>query len=227
MNNKKYYYGVAIVIVLFGAFAIYEISKKINNKTIVDDDRHLVGKGDNVKMVKNGKAPKFSFTDQNGKTITNKDYDGKVYVVEFFFTTCPSICPLMNRNMVKIQNEFITKKDFGIVSITIDPEHDTPEVLKEYAERYGVTSENWHFLTGDKKEIYELANNGFHIAVEVGDDSRGSKDLQHSGLFALIDKSGNLVSRIDNFGNPVFYYSGLDDESVKQLMVDISIQLRK
>src|SRR5690606_13296483 len=98
-------------------------------------------------MAVTGAIPEFSFTNQNGKTITNESYKGKVYVVEFFFSTCPSICPIMNRNMKKLQDAFYGNPNFGIASFTIDPKTDTPEVLKIYAENYGATHPNWHFLT--------------------------------------------------------------------------------
>lgn len=225
MKNKKYLIGLTVTILFFGFMTVRMVSKKIQNDTVVDQDRHMVGMEDYIEMTTFGKAPSFSFTDQNGKTITNEDYKGKVYVLEFFFATCPSICPVMNTNMVKIQNEFITQKDFGLASITINPENDTPEVLKNYAEKYGVTNPNWHFLTGDRAEIFKLANEGFNIYVGEGSMENGG--FEHSGLFALIDKEGNMVSRKDKNGNPIFYYNGLDDLEVKNLMNDIAIELRK
>lgn len=225
MKNKKYLIGLTVIILFFGFMTVRMVSKKIQNDTVVDQDRHMVGMEDYIEMTTVGKAPNFSFTDQNGQIITNEDYKGKVYVLEFFFATCPSICPVMNKNMVKIQNEFITQKDFGLVSITINPENDTPEVLKNYAEKYGVTNPNWHFLTGDRTEIFKLANEGFNIYVGEGAIENGG--FEHSGLFALIDKNGNIVSRKDKYGNPIFYYNGLDDLEVKNLMNDIAIELRK
>ncbi|SFU57473.1 protein SCO1/2 [Pustulibacterium marinum] len=225
MKDKKYVIGLIIIVLIFGFLTVRMISKKVQNDTIVDDDRHMVGMEDYIEMTTMGKAPEFSFTDQNGNTITNKDYEGKVYVLEFFFATCPSICPVMNQNLIKIQNEFITKKNFGIASITINPENDTPEVLKNYADKYGVKNPNWHFLTGDRDDIFELANSGFNIYVGEGDVSNGG--FEHSGLFALIDKNGNIVSRKDKYGNPIVYYDGLEDDGIRDLMNDIAIELRK
>lgn len=224
MKNKAYYIGLAVVILIFGFLTVRMVSKKIGFNSVVDDDRHRVGAEEYVDMVKWGKVPHFEFTDQNGKTISTDDYKGKVYVVEFFFVSCPSICPIQNKNMVKIQNEFLTKKDFGIASITIDPEHDTPEVLKNYAEHYGAIHENWHFLQGTQKQVFDLANE-FHIGVGFGDAANGG--FEHAGLFALIDKEGNIVCRKDKYGNPIGYYDGLEDESIKNLITDIGIQLRK
>ncbi len=165
-------------------------------------------------MVRVKKVPEFSFTDQNGKTITNKDYLGKVYVVEFFFTTCPTICPKMNANLIQIQNDFEGyKDDFGVASFTINPDHDTPEVLKAYAEQYGVTNPNWHLMTGDQDAIYELANEGFNLYVGQNDEVEGG--FEHSGNFALIDKNGFIRSRMDAFGNPKIFYKGIISEAEK------------
>jgi len=158
-------------------------------------------------------------TDQNNNKITNESYLGKVYVVEFFFTTCPSICPIMNRNMVDIQNEFFGNPNFGIASVSINPEHDTVKILKEHAEKIGVKSSNWHLLTGDKKYIFDIANKGFNLYV--GENKNITAGFEHSGLFALIDKKGNIRCRKDNFGNPVLYYDGLEAKGVKAITEDI------
>jgi protein SCO1/2 len=167
------------------------------------------------------KVPAFSFTNQDGLTITNKDYEGKVYVVEFFFTTCPTICPRMNANLIQIQNSFTAYNDFGVASFTINPDHDTPVVLKKYAERYGVINPNWHLLTGDQEEIYNLANEGFYIYTAQNEEIEGG--FEHSGNFALIDKNGFIRSRITGSGNPIIYYNGIiseeegiDDEGYKE-----------
>ena len=174
-------------------------------------------------MVVIGKVPKFSFTNQNNKTISNENYKGKVYVVEFFFTTCPSICPIMNKNMVKIQNEFFGNPNLAIASFTIDPATDTPAVLKVYGTQYKITNPNWHLLTGDKDKIYQLANEGFNLYV--GEDSEAEGGFEHSGFFALIDQEGNIRSRIDENGNPIIYYNGLEDSGIQMLKEDIKLLL--
>lgn len=166
-----------------------------------------------------GAVPAFSFTNQNGKTITNKDYENKVYVVEFFFTTCPSICPIMTENMIKIQNEFLGNPKVGMASFSIDPEYDTPQVLKEYAKNKGITKLQWHLLTGEKEEIFKLANEGFNLYV--GDAPEVEGGFEHSGFFALIDQNGNIRSRKDENGNPMIYYDGLDDKQIQILKEDI------
>lgn len=174
------------------------------------------------KLVVVGKAPKFSFTNQHNQIISNDSYKGKVYLVEFFFTTCPTICPIMTSNMVKIQNAF-EGKDVGFASFSINPVNDTPEVLKKYAEKHGITSPNWHLLTGDVEAIYDLANNGFNIHAQ--NTAQGEDGFEHSGLFALIDQKGNIVSRKDANGNPLIYYNGLDNQYIEMLIEDISLLL--
>jgi protein SCO1/2 len=161
-------------------------------------------------LIINGEAKRvmpFSFVNQDEKTISNDDYAGKVYLVEFFFSTCPTICPKMNKNLVDIQNTFPDRPDFGIASFTINPEYDTPSVLKTYAENYGVTNPNWHFMTGEKEAIYNLANTGFNLYAAQVEGADGG--FEHSGNFALIDKEGYIRSRTDAFGNPKIYYKGI------------------
>ena len=176
-------------------------------------------------LVKIGPAPKFSLTDQNNKTITNSDYEGKVYVLEFFFSTCPTICPKMNAHLKEVQQQFKGLKDFGVASITINPSHDTAEVLKKHAEDLGINDENWHFLTGDKDYIYKIANKGFNMYA--AQNSKVNGGFEHSGLFALIDKEGNIRCRKDDFGNPILYYDGLEKPGIKALTEDIKLLLKE
>ena len=124
--------------------------------------------------------------------------------------------------MKKIENKFGNKENFGIASFTIDPTYDTPQVLKNYAESYNVFSQNWHFLTGEKENIYSLANEGFNIFASV--NSKVAGGFEHQGYFALIDKKGFIRSRSDKFGNPIVYYMGVDQENVKHQEVDLLIE---
>lgn len=217
------YIGISFIILLFGIIFIPKILDRINNKDInraaesrsegilVNTNREsskISGLDYLVIDGKRKKVPEFSFTDQNGKTITNKDYLGQVYVVDFFFTTCPTICPRMSSNLTVIQNTFKDHTDFGIASFSIMPDNDTPEVLKAYAEDYGVTNPNWHLMTGSKEDIYKLANIGFNIFVDTD-------NFEHSGDFALVDKEGYLRSRQDDFGNPKIFYKGVISEQEK------------
>ncbi|SMP07639.1 protein SCO1/2 [Chryseobacterium profundimaris] len=154
------------------------------------------------------KVPDFRLTDQNNKTVTNKDMLGKVYLVEFFFSKCPTICPVMNTNMRAIEDE-INDPEFGIISISIDPENDTPQTLKEHAKRIGVQSPNWHFLTGNRDYIGKLAD---QFNIYVGDKEDESESLNHSGMIALVDKDGNIRCRYNKENMPILYYSGLNYE---------------
>ena len=224
MSNKTNYsyVGMAFIILVFGIIFVPRIVDRIKNQDITRNDRMSQGQDNNFKdnsklifLEINGEAkkvPDFSFTDQNGKTITNKDYLGKVYVVEFFFTTCPSICPKMNKNLVDIQDAFKGNTEFGVASFSINPEHDTTEVLKEYESQHGITNPNWHLLTGKKEDIYKLSNEGFNLYTAQDDDVEGG--FEHSGNFALIDKNGFIRSRVLN-GNPVIYYNGIISEAEK------------
>ncbi len=202
-ENKYSYIGISLVILVFGIFVVYELQSRYGGSDLLTI----------------GEVPEFSFTDQHGEAITNKDYEGKVYVVEFFFTSCPDICIVMNDNMVKIQNEFMGNPKVGIASFTIDPTHDTPEVLTAYAADFGITKPQWHLLTGDRDEIYKLANEGFKLYV--GESQSPEVSFEHSGLFALIDQDGKIRSREDEHGNPLIYYNGLEDKDIKMLMEDI------
>ncbi|MBB6371707.1 SCO family protein [Chryseobacterium shigense] len=154
------------------------------------------------------KVPGFELTDQNNRKITNKDMLGRVYLVEFFFSRCPTICPVMNRNMRFIEDE-VNSPDFGIISISIDPENDTPEVLKQHARSVGAKSQDWHFLTGDRDYIGKLAD---QFNIYVGDKEDESESLNHSGMIALVDKEGNIRCRYNKDNMPILYYSGLNYE---------------
>lgn len=228
MFKNKSYIGISFVILVFGIYAIPKIMDRLQNNNVVQGDRldKVIGSApENDKLVKIGPVPKFELINQNNQKITNENYKGKVYVLEFFFATCPSICPKMNANMVTIQNAFFGNPNFGIVSITIDPAHDTPAVLKEHAALLGAKSSNWNFLTGDKDYIYNLSNKGFNIYV--GENSKVSGGFEHSGLFALIDKNGNIRCRKDEYGNPILYYDGLEKKGVRDIQQDIQILLKE
>ncbi len=226
MKNKSYI-GIAFIILVFGIIFVPRIVNRIKDGKTVQNDRMSVSNGENTNeaLFKIGPAPQFELTNQEGEKISNKDYEGKVYVLEFFFSTCPTICPRMNQNMLTIQNKFIKEANFGIASITINPENDTPQVLKEHAQKLGVTSANWHFLTGDKEYIMKLANKGFNIYA--GENSKVNGGFEHSGLFALIDKKGNIRCRKDEYNNPIMYYDGLEAKGVNAIKEDIQLLLEE
>lgn len=223
MKKTNYsYISIAFIILVFGIIFIPKIIDRISNNDISrqvgrSDQKEEKAKVSDLAFIEINsvpkKVPEFSFTNQNRKIITNKDYEGKVYVIEFFFSTCPTICPRMNKNLIQIQNTFKDFEDFGVASFTINPDYDTPEILKNYAEQYGVTNPNWHLMTGDKEAIYKLSNEGFNLYTAEEENVAGG--FEHSGNFALIDKNGFIRSRKDDFGNPIIYYRGITSEEEK------------
>ena len=202
MKNKSYI-GISFIVLIFGIWAVPKIIAKFQKSDLVEI----------------GPVPAFKLTNQENKSISDKDYLGKVYVVEFFFSTCPTICPKMNESMLQLQEEFYGNPNFGIASITIDPAKDTPQVLKEHANLLGVKHYNWHFLTGDKEYIYSLANKGFNLYA--GENNKVAGGFEHSGLFALVDKNGKIRCRKDAQGNPILYYDGLEASGVEAIKEDI------
>lgn len=226
MQKNKSYIWISFIVLIFGILVVPEIIDRIKNGTVVKNDRlnkdSSISENSN-QLVEIGKAPNFILANQNKKVVTNNDFKNKVYLVEFFFTTCPSICPIMNKNMKTIDAQFGKNSNFGIASITIDPENDTPEVLKKHAELLGVTNENWHFLSGKKETIMNLANAEFKLYAAKNPKIQGG--FEHSGLFALVDKKGTIRSRKDEFGNPIIYYDGLKNDQVEWIKNDISLLL--
>ncbi|TDW46353.1 protein SCO1/2 [Flavobacterium sp. 270] len=229
MFKNKSYIGISFIILIFGIYAVPKIVDRVKNGEIVKGNRldnvGLKSDKSSTKLITIGKAPKFELTNQDNAKISNASYKGKVYVLEFFFTTCPSICPKMNLSMLEIEKTFFGNPNFGIVSITIDPAHDTPQVLKDHAKLLGVKSSNWNFLTGDRATIMDLSNKGFNLYA--GENDKVSGGFEHSGLFALIDKDGNIRCRKDEFGNPNIYYDGLDKKGVREIQEDIKILLEE
>ncbi|WP_433835258.1 SCO family protein [Flavobacterium anhuiense] len=226
MFKNKSYIGISFIILIFGIYAIPKIVDRVKNGDVVKGNRlDNVGvkSSKEAKLLTIGPAPKFELTNQDNVKVSNETYKGKVYVLEFFFTTCPSICPKMNMSMLEIEKTFFGNPNFGIVSITIDPKHDTPQVLKDHAKLLGVKSSNWNFLTGDRNIIMDLSNKGFNLYA--GENDKVSGGFEHSGLFALIDKDGNIRCRKDEFGNPNIYYDGLDKKGVRDIQEDIKILL--
>ena len=222
MRNTNYI-GLILVIIIFGIIFIPKIVLRITNSKIVESNRSQSSIPLQYVFL-NGEAkkvPEFAFLNQDSIIISNEDFNKKVYVAEFFFTSCPSICPIMNKNMKRIENRFGKRQDFGIASFSIDPIKDTPSVLKAYAESYDVFSQDWHFLTGEKDKIYNLANEGFNIFASV--NPRVAGGFEHQGYFALVDKNGFIRCRSDQFGNPIVYYMGVDEEDVEIQEVDLLI----
>ena len=152
----------------------------------------------------------FSFTNQNGKTITQKDYEGKIYVADFFFTTCGSICPKMTTNLSDVQKAFANNPKVKLLSFTVFPETDSVPVLKAYAKKNQVNDAKWNLVTGDKKEIYTLARKSY-LAVKLGKPSE-LYDMVHTENFILVDTK----KRVRGF------YDGTNKEDIKRLIEDIT-----
>ena len=153
----------------------------------------------------------FTLTNQNGKTISQEDYKEKIYVADFFFTTCPTICPVMTKNMVALQNSFLNDPQVMLLSHSVTPDIDTVAQLKKYALEKGVKDQKWNLVTGDKKEIYQLARKSYLAVKEDGDG--GPFDMIHTENFVLIDPD----KRIRGF------YDGTNLEEIAQLLEDIDV----
>ena len=222
MNSKKNII-IIILILAFGLVFVPRIIDRVKNDDVSRSESRSL-KFDNFEKniepvayllvnKQRKKVPDFRFINQNEELVSNKDYLGKVYIVEFFFTTCTTICPIMNTNLVHIQNSFTAFPDFGIASFSINPEYDTSEVLRLYAQDNGITNSNWNLMTGERNEIYKLANDGFNLYTAASSDFVDG--FEHSGYFAIIDKEGYIRSRVDQFGNPKIYYKGSVDFNEK------------
>lgn len=153
----------------------------------------------------------FSFTNQNGEEITQEDYRDHIYIADFFFTTCPTICPIMTKNMAVIQDEIHNDEEVLLLSHSVTPEIDSVEQLKKYALEKGVDDSKWNLVTGDKKDIYELARKSY-LAVKTDGDG-GPFDMIHTENFILVDKERRIRG----------FYDGTKTEEIEKLMEDLKI----
>lgn len=175
------------------------------NSEMVDEDLLRKGYGHTV--------GNFAFTNQEGKTITQQEIEDKIVVVEYFFTTCMTICPKMNIQMQRINEHFKGNEEFKILSFTVNPEVDTVEQMKRYADAHKANSNQWHFLTGEKEKLYQLARTSFFVlkpaeAQNLGD---AGNDFIHTNNFVLIDRKKRLRG----------YYDGTSVKETNQLIQDI------
>ena len=177
------------------------VTKKVDGKEVVDTIYNTI--------------PPFSFTNQYGDTVTEKIVEGKIYVTDFFFTSCPTICPVMKRQMLKVYKEFKDNPDVMILSHTIDPEHDTPEVLNKFAKDLGIEGKQWQFLTGPKDKIYEIGQKSYLSAAQ--EDKTAEGGFLHSGAFILIDKDKHIRGM----------YDGTTEEGTQKLMQGINSLLEE
>ncbi len=171
------------------------VDREVNGAIVMDTIPHAIAE--------------FRFLNQDSSWVTNETLAGKVYVADFFFTSCPSICPIMKSQLIRIYKEFESEDDLRLVSYSIDPEFDTVAVLREYAERLGVSSERWHFLTGDQDDIYKLGETSYMVTTVEDESAPGG--FLHSGAFLLIDKERRVRG----------IYDGTVEEQVNTLMGDI------
>ena len=158
---------------------------------------------------KEHKIPDFEFLDQKGRVFTNKDLDGKIYIADFFFTSCAGICPIMTRNMFKIQQEFFNDSLVKIVSHTVHPEKDSVAVLNEYAKLNNIDSKKWHLVTGDKKELYDIARKGYFAVSRVDENIQDA--FIHTENFILVD----------NYQRIRGVYNGTLPFEIKRLIEDV------
>lgn len=177
-------------------------NKELDGKTIQDTVYHEIAD--------------FSFVNQLGDTISNADVTDKVYVADFFFTTCPTICPVMKKEMLRVFEQFKGNPDFLILSHSIDPTHDTQELLKDYASKLGIEDANtWNFLTGDQEKIFEIGQTSY-LTTAMADQNEAGGFL-HSGAFVLVDQRGRIRG----------VYDGTKTDQVDRLMQDIPKLLKK
>ena len=164
-----------------------------------------------------GRVLPFAFTNQDGKKITEQDVKGKVFVAEYFFTTCKSICPIMNTNMKIVYERFKNEKDFLILAHTCDPGTDSLERLKKYADSLNVDTDKWIFLTGTKDSLYRQARHSYKIDDPNNNPLSNEVDFLHSQFFSLVDKKGNVRS----------IYEGNERKDVERMINEIEVLLKE
>ena len=210
MFKDKYYWLLLLVPAVFIAWFFY--SKK-EMKPI----RTLAYFGQKNKLQNNDtnyhSVPPFFFINQFNQKVTEQTVQGKIYVSDFFFTTCQSICPVMSTQLERVYKKFKTRNDFLILSHTVNPETDSVKQLAEYAKLHGVNDEHWLFLTGEKKHLYELARKGYLLNAEEGNGDED--DFIHTQNFALVDKEKHLRG----------FYDGTDSLEVARLIIEIQVLL--
>lgn len=212
LNNRKLFFvflGFLLVLIFIAIYKLTIPQKSLPifnprdvNPELVDSTVQHLGYNHTIED--------FSFTNQNGKTITQEDYKDKIYVADFFFTTCPTICPKMTNNMVWLQNQIKDNDNVKLVSFSVTPDIDSVPVLKKYAEEKGVMDSKWNLLTGNKKDIYFLARKSY-LVVKTGSPEE-MYDMVHTENFVLVDQK----KRIRGF------YDGTNIEEVKKLLEDIN-----
>jgi protein SCO1 len=211
--------------IIIGLVLICSCGGKKDPKATVEMPKlPYIGEYEIIERIENGKTvydtvftsiPPFSLTNQDGKTITEKDYEGKVYIADFFFTTCPSICPKMTNTLTLVQEKLKDEPRFGILSHTIDPEFDQPGILKAYSEKNKANNEVWNFVTGDREIIYDLCEN-YYMAYAKR-DSLAEGGYIHSGFLILVDKHKFVRAA----------YDGTRPEVADSIAADVKLLLKE
>ncbi|WKV10527.1 SCO family protein [Marivirga harenae] len=175
------------------------VEKIVDGKTVTDTVDHTI--------------PDFKLVNQDSNWVTPETFDGKVYVADFFFTSCPTICPTMKKEMLRVYEAYKENDEVAIISHTIDPEYDTVALLKDFAEKLDVQAPKWHFVTGEKEDIYELGQKGYMVTAMEDENEEGG--YLHSGAFVLVDKERKIRG----------VYDGTRSEEVDKLITDIELLL--
>lgn len=176
------------------------VQKEVNGKMVVDSMDHVI--------------PSFTLIDQQGDTITEETVEGKIYLADFFFTSCPTICPKVKKNMKKVYNAYKDYPDFAILSHSIDTKYDTVGRLAWYADKFNIEAKTWHLLTGEKQQIYDLSYEYYITALE---DQEAPGGFDHSGAVALVDRQRRIRG----------LYDGTDPAAMKDLKRDIALLMEK
>jgi protein SCO1/2 len=203
-------YGLFTVVLIYGLYQILNPKEKLPIFNPADLNPKVVDRS-MLNLRKNHKVADFKLINQNGDTITQEDYKDKIYVADFFFTRCQTICPIMTNNIGKLQDLFIDDDAIMFLSLSVTPEIDSIAVLRDYADRKGVIDSKWNVTTGAKKHIYELARKSYFSVVDEGDG--GLQDFIHTTNFVLIDKKKRIRG----------IYDGIDDTEIERLIGDIRI----
>lgn len=213
MNIKGNYYWLLLLIPL--AFVAWYFINKNEQKPLRTlpffGQKNTIKKGDTVYHT----VKPFCFTNQYGEKATEETIKGKIYVADFFFTTCQSICPVMSDELERVYKQFSNRQDVLILSHTVAPEEDSVNVLMDYANLHGVKNRQWLFLTGDKKHLYKMARQSYLLNAEEGNG--GEEDFIHTQNFALVDKERHLRG----------FYDGTDSLEVSRLIIDINLLLEE
>lgn len=204
---------VMLVFSVVGIFVFYKLltpEKKLPVYSPIDVNPRLVDASlQHVK--KNHKIANFALVNQNAELVTEATFKDKIYVADFFFTRCGTICPIMTTNMVEIQKAFLQDDDILLLSHSVTPVMDSVSVLKEYAMNKGVVDAKWHLVTGEKKEIYNLARKSYFAVLDEGDG--GAQDFIHTEQFILVDKKKRIRG----------YYDGTDPKEIQRIIEDIHL----